>query len=131
MLKGFTNLNPSQWGYEPLVKSPHDFRLPPVGTDHNILPDVFRGQMITLCNGKVLELGTRIYHQHGLIGRGTLVARAKLQKANEQSESSGGDGAWDQGLIVKLSWSPKSRKSENIIINEARRHAKALRSAGA
>ena len=75
-------------------------------------------------NGKALDLGTTVYHQHGLIGRGTWMVSAKLQTANEQSQSSDSD-AWDRGLIVKLSWSPKSRKSEDIIVNEARSYAKA------
>ena len=48
--------------------------------------------------------------------------KAKLKKG---SESTDGNDAWNRGLIVKLSWSPKSKKSEDIIINEARSHVKA------
>jgi hypothetical protein len=80
--------------------------------------------MITLSDGRVLELGKTVYHQHGLIRRGTWVLRARLHKGSGQSESSDGD-EWNQGLIVKLSWSPKSRISEDIIINEARSYATA------
>jgi hypothetical protein len=91
MLNGFAKLTPSQWGYEPLVKYPHISRPQPLGTGLNISLNILQGQTITLCDGKVLELGTTVYHQHGLIGHGTWVVRAKLQKANKQS----GDGAWD------------------------------------
>jgi hypothetical protein len=124
MLKCFAKLTPSQWGYEPLVKPPHISRRPSLGTVLSISLHILQGQTITLCNGNVLELGTTVYHQHGLIGRGTWVVRAKLQTANEQTQSSDSDDAWDRGLIVKLSWSPKSRKSEDIIVNEARSYAK-------
>jgi Fungal protein kinase len=96
MLNGFAKLTPSQWGYEPLVKPPHISCPPPLGTGLNISFDILQGQTITLCDGKVLELGTTVYHQHYLIGRGTWVVRTKLQKANKQS----GDDAWDRGLIV-------------------------------
>ena len=118
MLKGFAKLTPCQWGYEPLVKFPHISRPPPLGAGLSISLSILQGQTITLCNGKVLKLGTTVYHQHGLIGRGTWVVRAKVQKQSN-------DVAWDRDLIVKLSWSPKSRKSEDIIVNEARSHAKA------
>jgi hypothetical protein len=85
---------------------------------------MLKGQTIKLSNGKGLQLGKTVYHQHGLIGHVTWVLRAKLKKGTEQSGDSD-DDAWNRGLIVKLSWSPKSRQSENIIINEAHRHAKA------
>jgi hypothetical protein len=82
---------------------------------------MLKGQMIILSNGKVLEPGKTIYHQHGLIGRGTLVLKATLKKG---SESTDGNDAWNRGLIVMLSWSPKSKKPEDIIINEARSRVK-------
>ena len=87
MLKGFAKLTPSQWGYQPLVKSPHISRPPPLGTALSISLHILHGQTITLCNGKALDLGITVYHQHGLIGRGTWVVSAKLQTANEQSQS--------------------------------------------
>jgi hypothetical protein len=46
-----------------------------------------------------------------MIGRGTWIIRGKLRRANKQY----GDGAWVRVLIVKLSWSPRSGKSENIL----------------
>jgi Fungal protein kinase len=123
MLKGFATLTPLQWGYEPLVQSPHlPPRPPPLEAGETVSLGVLKGQMIVLSNGKVLELGKTVYHHHGLIGRGTWVLRAKLKKG---SESTDGNDAWNRGLIVKLSWSPKSRKSEDIIINEAHSQAKA------
>lgn len=126
MLKGFANLTPLGWGYETLVQAPHlPPRPPPLETGEAVSLSMLKGQTIKLSNGKVLELGKTVYHQHGLIGRGTWVLRAKLKKGGERSQSSDDDDAWNRGLIVKLSWSPKSRKSEDIIINEARSHAKA------
>lgn len=122
MLKGFATLTPLQWGYETLVQALHlPPRPPPLETGETVSLSMFKGQKIILSNGKVLELGKTVYHQHGLIGRGTWVLRAKLKKG---SESTDGNDAWNQGLIVKFSWSPKSRKSEDIIINEAHSHAK-------
>lgn len=47
-----------------------------------------------------------------------------MQAANRQSQSSDRDDAWDRGLTVKLSWQPKSRKSEDKIVNEEHSHAK-------
>ena len=117
MLKGFAKLTPSQLGYEPLMKPSHISR--PLGTVLSLLLHILQGQTITLCNGNVLKLGTTVYHQHGLIGHGTWVVEVKLQTANGQSQSSDSDDAWDRDLIVKLSWSPKSRKSKDKIINEA------------
>ena len=126
MLKGFATLTPLRWGYETLVQAPHlPPRPPPLETGETVSLDILKGQTIKLSNGKLLELGMTVYHQHGLIGRGTWVLRAKLKKGSEQNESSDDHDAWNRGLIIKLSWSPKSRKSEDIIISEARSHAKA------
>ena len=124
-LQGFANLTSLQWGYETLVPFPHLPRRPlPLETGETVSLSMLKGQTIALSNGMVLELGKPIYHQHSLIGRGTWVLRAKLKKGSNQSGSSGGDDAWNRGLIVKLSWSPKCRKSEGTIVNEARGHAK-------
>jgi len=126
MLKGFATLTSLQWGYETLVQAPYlPRRPPPLETGETVSLSMLKGQMIALSNGKILELGKTTYHQHGLIGRGTWVLRAKLKKGSNQSGSGGGDDAWNRGLIVKLSWSPKSRKSEDTIVNEARSYAKA------
>jgi hypothetical protein len=85
---------------------------------------MLKGQIIALSNGMVLELGKTIYQQHSLIGRGTWVLRARLKKRSKRSGSNDGDDAWNRGLIVKLSWSPKSRKSEDTIVDGARSYAK-------
>jgi hypothetical protein len=104
MLNGFANLTPQWWGYETLVQAPHlPPRPPPLETFETVSLSMLKGQTIKLSNRKVLELGETVYHQHGLIGRGTWVLRAKLKKGSEQSESSDDDDAWNRGLIVKLS----------------------------
>ena len=125
MLQGFATLTSLQWGYETLVRVPHLPQRPPLlETGETVSLTMLKGQTIAPSNGMVLELGKTIYHQHGLIGRGTWVLRARLKKRSKQSGSSDGDDAWNQGLIVKLSWSPKSRKSEDTIVDEARSYAK-------
>jgi len=50
---------------------------------------------------------------------------AKLVRNVGDGELDDGDEEWNQDLIVKLSWSPKSRNSEQLIIEAARNHANA------
>ena len=106
---------PLQWGYETLAQAPHlPPRPPSLEAGETVSLSMLKGQMIILSNGKVFEPGKTIYHQHGLIGRGTLVLKAKLKKGSESTDGNG----------IELSWSPKSKKSEDIIINDARSHVK-------
>ena len=62
-----------------------------------------------------------IYHQHGIIGRGTCVVRAICVEKMKGHGTD--DDAWDSPLILKLSWPAKSRMSENSIIEKARNAA--------
>jgi hypothetical protein len=80
--------------------------------------DIFDGLELTLSDGTCLVLGSTIYQQHGIIGRGTCVVRAR--RVEKGKDSGTYDDAWDGPLIVKLSWPAKSRTSENDIIEKAR-----------
>ena len=62
-------------------------------------------------------LGSTIYHQHGIIGCGTCVVRAR--RVEKTKDSGTDDDAWDNPLIVKLSWPAKSRILENDVIQKA------------
>src|ERR1700729_3194903 len=76
--------------------------------------DIFDGLELTLSDGTRLVLGSTIYQQHGIIGRGTCVVRARRVEKTKNSGTD--DDAWDGPLIVKLSWPAKSKISENDII---------------
>ena len=82
--------------------------------------DIFDGLELKLSDSTRLLLGSTIFHQHGIIGRGTCVVRARRV---EKGKYSGTDDAWDGPLIVKLSWPAKSRMSENDIIQKVRNAA--------
>ena len=114
LLSGLATLTPEQWGYHSIVDPPCRVRPPPSEQDAIVSLRTLEGQEIKLEGGKSLQLGKTVYHQHGLIGRGTWVLRAKLRET-------GSDGGSD--AIVKLSWSPTSRKSEHAMINQARGNA--------
>ena len=82
--------------------------------------DIFDGMELKLSDGTCLLLGSTMFHQHGIIGRGTCIVRVR---SVEKGKYSGTDDAWDGPLIVKLSWPAKSRISENSIIEKARNAA--------
>jgi hypothetical protein len=82
--------------------------------------DIFDSLELKLSDGTRLLLGSTVFHQHGIIGRGTCIVQAKHV---EKGKYSGTDDAWDGPLIVKLSWPAKSRLSEHDIIEKARNAA--------
>jgi hypothetical protein len=108
LLNGLVTLTPEQWGYHTLAGLPYEIQTPRLDKSGIVSLSTLEGKEIKLKGGKVLRVGKPVYHQHGLIGRGTWVLRAELQ------DHPGSD------VIVKLSWSPKSRKSEHAMINKAR-----------
>jgi hypothetical protein len=67
MLQAVANLSLQQWGFvklldpAPLVDNPRKDK------------DIFSDLKLTLSNGTRLKLGGTVFHQHGLIGRGTCV----------------------------------------------------------
>ena len=72
-------------------------------------------------DGTHLLFGSTIFHQHGIIGRGTCVVRAnRVEKGKDNGTD---DDTWNGPLIVKLSWPAKSRISEDDIIKQARNAA--------
>lgn len=113
-LQEIASLSLQQWGYATNVLKPAPLLDNPLhGTD------IFDGLELNLRNGTRLRLGGTVFHQHGLIGRGTCVVRATcIEKGNGVCGE-----AWNGQLIVKLSWPATSRMSEQVIIEQARSKA--------
>jgi Fungal protein kinase len=115
MLHAIGNLTLPQLGYA-------DVKPAPLLDNPRQTTDIFDGLELTLSDGTRLVLGSTIYHQHGIIGRGTCVVRAR--RVEKTKDSGTNDDTWDGGpLIVKLIWPAKSRISENDIIQKARNAA--------
>jgi hypothetical protein len=109
MLKAISDLSPKQWGYveklstTPLLDNPRKDK------------DIFSGLELLLNTGTRLKLERTVFHQHGLISRGTCVIRAKCVKKGRNAD----DEAWNGPLIVKLSWPAKSRIPEQVLLDQA------------
>jgi hypothetical protein len=114
VLTALANLTASQWG---LVSLDPDWGLPLPSMREE---DVFNGRVMRLANGCVVEFRERLFHQHGLIGRGTCVVRATCTE-----KGPGADPAWDNSLVVKFSWPAKSRTPEPEFLAEIYKFAKA------
>ena len=106
MLRALYNLPLSQLSHANLITPPPFLEGP------RRSQDIFDGLTLTLSDGTGLRLGSIIYLQHGIIGRGTCVVRATYI-----------DGSRPGSLVVKLSWPAKSRVSENDLIAKARNAA--------
>jgi hypothetical protein len=114
MLQAVANLSLQQWGYVANVLKPA-----PLLNNPRQMTNIFDGLELKLCNGTLLRLGGTVFHRHGLIGRGTCVVRATCIKMGDGVDSE----AWNNGLIVKLSWPAKFRVSEQVMIEQARSKA--------
>lgn len=111
MLQAISNLTLPQLGYADIMK-------PTSLSDNPRQPiDIFNGLELTLSGGTSFVLGSTIYHQRGIIGRGTCVVRARY--SNWSKAHCGDDNIWDGPLVVKLSWQVKSKISESNIIAKA------------
>jgi hypothetical protein len=110
MFHAIANPTPLQLGYADVVKP-----APPLDNPRQTT-DTFNGLEPKLSDGTRLLLGSMIFHQHGIIGHGTCIIRARCV---EKGQYSGTDDTWDGPLIVKLSWPAKSRISENDVIKKA------------
>ena len=115
MLYAIADLTLPQLGYADVIKPA------PLLDNPRQTTDLFDGLELTLSDGTRLVLGSTIFHQHGIIGRGTCVVRARRDEKGKYSGTD--DDAWDGPLIVKLSWPAKSRMSEHDIIEKARNAA--------
>ena len=80
MLRAMGNLPLSQLGHANLITPP-----PFLGGPRRS-EDIFDGLKLTLNDGTGLRLGSTIYQQHGIIGRGTCVVRATIYR-------------WEQGPL--------------------------------
>ena len=114
MLHTMGNLKLSQLGYADLITPS------PLLDNPRRTADIFNGLKLTLNDGTGLLLGSIIYQQHGIIGRGTCVVRAQYITG---SGARCDDDSWDGSLVVKLSWPATSRISENDLIAKARNAA--------
>jgi Fungal protein kinase len=115
MLHAIANLSLPQLGYAEVLKPA------PLLDNPRQTTNVFDGLELKLKDGTRLELGNTVFHQHGIIGRGTCVVRARCI---EKGKDHGADNDALHGpLIVKLSWPAKSRMSENDLIQMARNAA--------
>src|SRR6266436_874651 len=101
MLHAIANLTLPQLGYANVVKPV------PLLDNPRQTTDIFDGLELKLSDGTRLLLGSPIFHQHGIIGRGTCVVRTK--RVEKGKDCGTDDDAWDGPLIVKLSWPVKSR----------------------
>jgi hypothetical protein len=110
MLYAIANLTLPQLGYADVIKPS------PLLDNPRQTTDIFDGLELMLSDGTRLVLGSTIFHQHGIIGCGTCVVRARRV---EKGKCSGTDDAWDGPLIVKLSWPATSRMSGGDIIDKA------------
>jgi hypothetical protein len=108
MLKAVADLSLQQWGFVKLLE-PAPLLVNPRQRD------IFDGLELELNNGTRLKLEGKIFHQHGLIGRGTCVVRATCIKKGKGVKGE----TWNGQLIVKLSWPAKSRVSEQDILERA------------
>ena len=100
----------SQLGHANLVTPP------PYLKGQRLSEDIFDNLKLTLNDGTSLRLGRTIYLQHGIIGRGTCVVRAKYI---DGTRAHCDDVSWVGSLVVKLSWPAKSRVPENDLIVKA------------
>jgi len=115
LLHAIANFTLPHLGYADVIKPA------PLLNNSRQTTDIFDGLELKLSNGTRLLLDSTIFHQHGIIGRGTCVVRARPVEKGKDSGTD--DDAWHGPLIVKLSWPAKSRTSENSIIEKARNAA--------
>ncbi|KAF8177019.1 hypothetical protein BJ912DRAFT_693635 [Pholiota molesta] len=77
----------------------------------NLKPHLLRGAILTLEHGTQLLLAELVFVQHALIGRGTCVVRAKVIGRCPED--------WvGKEIVVKFSFTPKTRVSEELILKE-------------
>ena len=117
MLHAIANLSLPQLGYAAVLKPAP---LLPVDNPCQTI-NVFDSLELKLNNGTRLELCSNVFHQHGIIGRGTCAVRARCVEKEKRHDAD--NDARDGPLTVKLSWPAKSRMSENDIIRKARNAA--------
>ncbi|KAK6992607.1 hypothetical protein R3P38DRAFT_148162 [Favolaschia claudopus] len=79
-----------------------------------------RDHLLALSDGWTLKLGEVIFRAHGLIGRGTVVAKAKVIECPLEWRQKNLKG---KTVVVKWSWVPKTRTPEAEFVETARRRA--------
>jgi hypothetical protein len=120
LLTALAKFTTREWGYACPPLQPACLLSSPPDRD-----SVFEGLSLKLGNGRKLLLKHTMFHQHGLIGRGTCVVRAICLPAGGGDNAEEGNNArandlWRGNLVVKFSWPSATRLSEPDIINAAR-----------
>ncbi|KAJ7712219.1 hypothetical protein B0H16DRAFT_1437217 [Mycena metata] len=109
LLSRIASLTRAQWGYATaLTEAP----TPSVGLSDGISDRTFVGKTLQLTNGWMLEFGATVFEAHGLIGRGTCVVHATVIASTDRQNIG-------KLVIVKWSWSPRTRTQEASIIKAA------------
>ncbi|KAK7029724.1 hypothetical protein R3P38DRAFT_3512436 [Favolaschia claudopus] len=120
VLSAFGNFTRAQWGYVGLLIPPQVSEKP--ANDNTKKGDYWRimhkGHFLTALEDWTLELGDTLFRSHGLIGRGTVVAEAKVIKCPRDRVQ-----LQDETVVVKWSWVPKTRTSEAGFVGTAREQA--------
>ncbi|KAJ7613919.1 hypothetical protein FB45DRAFT_818918 [Roridomyces roridus] len=86
---------------------------PPNRNTKTAWDDLYRDTKMTF-GGWGLNLENILFQSHGLIGRGTVVVRAKVMKSPQRAKRNNGD------VVVKWSWVPTTRRKEADFIKMAR-----------
>lgn len=79
---------------------------------------IFRENTIKLKDGTELELGLEVFHQHALIGRGTVVVLAIVTNSRPSSSK------WPKRVAIKFSYASATRDVEAEIVDLLRMRAK-------
>lgn len=118
-IHGLLRLDDSGWGYDPILKSPTSLlgtQLPkPILTGDKTDYEIFKRTQFILKDGLVLTLGDEVFHQHALIGRGTIVVKAEVTNHDKDGVSK----KWPTHLTVKFSYVACTREqTEHEIVGE-------------
>ncbi|KAJ6459432.1 hypothetical protein C8R47DRAFT_1226573 [Mycena vitilis] len=120
VLAGFAGLSLPQWGHPKLLAAPKQLAKAPESTDlpfPNSYRDMYGGYTLELTGWK-LTLQDVIFRAHGIIGRGPVVVRAKVESCPPSESLPVGTI-----VVVKWSWIAKTRTPEAHIIKTATDHA--------
>ncbi|KAJ7157624.1 kinase-like domain-containing protein [Mycena crocata] len=113
ILSAFASLEHRQWGYPQILKTPEG---------HS--SDMFVGSRLKFNIKNELEetwelqLEEKVFSAQGIIGRGTVVMRAKVIQSPAHIVVKDGED-----VIVKWIWAPKTRTAEYDILDRTKQHA--------
>lgn len=119
MLRGFGTLDISGWGFEMFLQPPNGVPSSAPGStvtspQQRVSQYMFQNYTLVL-DGFRFTLNKTVHQQHCLIGRGTLVVTAKLDRGSPTTDALNRSTI----MIIKISWPPISRTSEQQLIRHA------------